>query len=325
MHKTKNDAFFSPKLVAAGQIKSNGVVHIFGYANQRRDRTRLDTVYLNATGPVTAIESLWVKLKTRTTLLLTPPEGTGMSLCHLRHGGLDRDKESSPFLRYQRRLPGLEWDNLILLDKRFSMEQENTSETSFLLNTPNAHLKLHERIHEIVDIALPLDWAARLAQLGYQKQLVKQLDGVGQKVLEVNLSKHRWERLVSAALREGLLTLNGSSHTGSEAKRTRQGRKTVGSPLRLEPPAVPSEDNILILPLVEKNEMNRVTFDLSHEGKWTWVSFSEKPSTMHRIALNQMGFCWSKKRKQWYATSTINRSEFEKILNSNTERKSDHG
>ena len=55
MPSTSKQTIFSPETLMIGKVKVNGEVRIFGYANHSRGVNH-DTVYLNATGPVTAVD-----------------------------------------------------------------------------------------------------------------------------------------------------------------------------------------------------------------------------------------------------------------------------
>jgi ParB family chromosome partitioning protein len=44
---------------------------------------------------------------------------------------------------------------------------------------------------------------------------------------------------------------------------------------------------------------------VSYDGDWTWLKFDEKPDELVLSGVRALGFRWSKKRREWYATKPI--------------------
>ncbi len=98
---------FMPNMQHIGQLTGVGDAHVFGLARHLVDDDRADLIYLNMAGPVTSVESVWARLVEGGTVTF---RGSDRSLTrHLRHHGLE---DGAPFVRYQRRIPGLAIDHL---------------------------------------------------------------------------------------------------------------------------------------------------------------------------------------------------------------------
>ena len=114
---------FSPHMSHVGHIAHVGNTYVFGLAQHTVSEHRTDSVYLNLAGPVTSVEAVWAALLDRRTVLFQPAGKACSAIRHLRHGGVGSDHRSpgeSPYVRFQRRIPGLQIEHLILLDKRFT-------------------------------------------------------------------------------------------------------------------------------------------------------------------------------------------------------------
>jgi hypothetical protein len=53
---------------------------------------------------------------------------------------------------------------------------------------------------------------------------------------------------------------------------------------------------------------------VTHEGDWTWISFTRKPAEVVRERLKAEGFRWGRRRKAWYVRRTIAEEEIERLM-----------
>jgi hypothetical protein len=53
---------------------------------------------------------------------------------------------------------------------------------------------------------------------------------------------------------------------------------------------------------------------VTHEGDWTWISFTRKPSEAIRERLKLAGFRWGKRRKAWYVRKHVEEEVLTKLV-----------
>lgn len=59
---------------------------------------------------------------------------------------------------------------------------------------------------------------------------------------------------------------------------------------------------------------NESSHTVTHEGMWTWVAFTNKPSDDTLTSLKGLGFRWSKKRSAWYASEVIQEAVISQLI-----------
>ena len=196
---------FQPSLQHVGQINQVGGAYVFGPAQHVVDEDRTDTIYLNMAGPVTSVEAVWAKLAERGTIICRGTDGKGR---YLRHDKLE-DGET-PYLRYQRRIPGLQIEHLILLDKRFSEVEYGDVGVTFLFDAPDMHSKLAEHVRQLVNLPVFTEWAEPLAEIGRVTRLLRPLSCLGEQVVYlVDLDRARWEQQIALRVEQGDLPWPG--------------------------------------------------------------------------------------------------------------------
>ena len=304
---------FDPRLKHVGQINQVGGAYVFGLAQHVVSDERTDTIYLNLAGPVTSVEAVWAKLVECGTLICRGSDGKGR---YLRHG--EQGDSESPYLRFQRRIPGLQIEHLILLDKRFTEVEYAEVGLSFLFDAPDMPHKLAEHVRQLVNLPIFAEWAEPLAEIGRVTRLLRPLSCLGeQTVYLLDLDRTRWEQQIALRVEQGELpwpddpapakpisapqpepdTLPECSSCGKRVA----GRRTTQGYFCAD--CLPATNG--------KN--GRPTFTVTHERDWTWVKFDEKPSEAMREALKRAGFRWGKRRKAWYAQRIVEQSEIESM------------
>src|SRR5574341_1987553 len=140
------------QMSCVGQIVQVGETYVFGLAQHHVERDRTDTVYLNLAGPTTSVEAVWAgMIEHRTTALRTNDHRT----LFVKHGGVPgQEKGESPYLRFQRRIPGLAIDHLILVDRRFAQVEYRDTGLTYLFDAPNLPLKVGDHVRRLVNIAV---------------------------------------------------------------------------------------------------------------------------------------------------------------------------
>jgi hypothetical protein len=213
---------FTPAMQHIGQVSGVGDAYLFGLAQHLVGDDRADTVYLNMAGPVTSVESVWARLVERGTVIV---RGTDNRVRHVRHGGLPGGE--TPFVRYQRRIPGLQIDHLILLDRRFTEVEYGEVGVAFLFDAPDLHLKLAEHVRRLVNLPVFPGWSERLLEVGRMTRLVRSLRClVEQAVLLVDLDRTRWEGQITLRVGRGELPWPGDD----TPTRTRTWASASGGP-----------------------------------------------------------------------------------------------
>lgn len=203
---------FTLLMRCVGQITQVGETYVFGVAQHHVERSRTDTVYLNLAGPATSVEAVWANLvEQRTTALRIDDYRT----LFVKHGGVpgqgpaSQAKGESPYLRFQRRIPGLAIDHLILLDRRFAQVEYRDSSLTYLFETPNLPLKLGDHVRQLVNIAVFPQWFEALAEAGREQRLLLPVYCLGHTVYLLRLDRTRWEHLISLKLEKGQLPWPG--------------------------------------------------------------------------------------------------------------------
>jgi hypothetical protein len=283
-----------------GQLSGVGDSYVFGLARHVLDPDHADTVYLNLAGPVTAVESVWARLVEGSTVLMRDRDGKGL---FIRHSGLPGGE--TPYLRFQRRIPGLQIDHLILLDRRFAQVEPAEVGLAFLFDAPALPLKLAAQVREWVKLPVFPGWAERLAEIGRLARLVRPLPTLGEQgVYLIDLDRTRWEAQITLRVERGELPWPGDE---GEPKPLSEELEPAPGP---EPAPAPS-----ITPaLKDPGTAPETPFTIEQEGGWTWLSFRAKPSEAVREALKQQGFRWGSRRRAWYARRPVHESEVQAII-----------
>jgi hypothetical protein len=200
-------SLFDLQIQPVGQITQVGETYVFGLAQHHVERDRTDTVYLNLAGPTTSVEAVWAgMIEHRTTALRTNDYRT----LFVKHGGVPgQEKGESPYLRFQRRIPGLSIDHLILVDRRFAHVEYRDIGLTYLFDTPNLSLKLGNHVRQLVNIAVFPVWLEALTEAGREERLLAGLNCLGHTVYLLHLDRTRWEHLISLKLEKGELPWPG--------------------------------------------------------------------------------------------------------------------
>ena len=308
---------FHPTMQHVGQINQVGGAYVFGLAQQVVSDERTDTVYLNMAGPVTSVEAVWAKLVERGTVICRGSDGKGR---YLRHG--EQGDSESPYLRFQRRIPGLQIEHLILLDKRFTEAEYVDVGATFLFDTPDMQRKLAEHVRQLVNLPVFAEWAEPLAEIGRVTRLLRPLSCMGeQTVYLLDLDRTRWEQQIALRVEQGELPWPGDAAPAkpisapepqadtlpecSTCGKRVAGRRTAQGYFCAD-----------CLPVA--NGINgKPTFTVTHERDWTWVRFEEKPTEAICDALKRAGFRWGKRRRAWYLQRIVEGDQIKTIFEAN--------
>lgn len=57
-----------------------------------------------------------------------------------------------------------------------------------------------------------------------------------------------------------------------------------------------------------------ISFKLTHDGDWTWLTFEHRPDDGVLSRLKSAGFRWGKKRRAWYTRTTLEQDTIERLL-----------
>jgi len=284
---------FQPAMQHVGQINQVGNTYLFGLAQHVVDEDRTDTVYLNLAGPVTSVEAVWAKLAERGTIIARGSDGRGR---YLRHGGLGSGE--TPYLRFQRRVPGLQIEHLILLDRRFGEVEYGDVGVTFLFDAPDMPGKLAEHVRQLVNLPVFAAWAERLAEIGRVARLLRPLGGLGdQTVYLLDLDRTRWEQQIALRVEQNELPWPGDD-----------------MPLKPIAPEPEEADDPSSAAPTSEPESTVPAFTVTHERDWSWVAFDGKPGEATRAALKRAGFRWGKRRRAWYATRRVEQDEVESVI-----------
>ncbi len=284
---------FSPKLAPIGSIHGVGEAFVFGLAQHTLSEDHTDTVYLSIAGPVTSVESIWARLLNRRLLAV---ESEGREIAYLSHHGI-AGEEGSPYQRIQRRIPGLQIDHLILLDKRFAAVEYAELGFAYLFEDAHLSLKLFDHVRALVNLPVFPLWAEGLAEIARLTGLLRPLACYGGQAVHVlTLDRTRWELEISTRLAGGELPWPGDEIPAQPLTR-------IDAPITEEAPMLPAPALPAPLP-----------YTLTHEHDWTWLSIPGMPSEAIRDALKLKGFRWGQKRKAWYAPQIVPESTINQLL-----------
>lgn len=197
---------FTPKMTHVGEVAHVGNVQVFGIGFHTVNESRTDTIYLNCAGPTTSVEALWASLTGRYVRTFQPANGDPIR--YIRHGGLDDDGPT--FLRFQRRVPGLQIDHLILLDRRFGEPTYADVGAAFLFDTDETHLKVLDHVRRLVTLPVFDEWAERLVAIGRATRLIRPLKVYGeQPIFLLDLDRTRWETQIALRVEQRELAWPG--------------------------------------------------------------------------------------------------------------------
>lgn len=195
---------FQESIEHIGSITQVGNTHVFGLARCPVTRQRTDLVYLNVAGPATAVEAVWAQLAQRKRAIFQPLAG-GRGI-FIQHGGIDK-LEGSPFTRFQRRIPGLAIEHLILLDKRMTQPTYSERGETFAFDLPGLAEIAGRHVRRLVDLAVFPQWFGPLVEAGKAVRLISPCLCTGKPILyRIDLDKSRWQRLISQLLEKGELS-----------------------------------------------------------------------------------------------------------------------
>jgi len=181
-----------------GSITQVGNTQVFGMARCPVGQQRSDLVYLNLAGPSTSVEAVWAQLAQKKPVIFQPKAG-GKGL-FIQHRGIE-GREGSPFARFQRRIPGLAIEHLILLDRRITEPNYNEIGATFAFDLPGFDTIAGQHVRNLVDVAVFPEWLEPLARAGKTARLITSCLCTGKPTLyRISLEKARWQRLISDLL-----------------------------------------------------------------------------------------------------------------------------
>lgn len=159
-------------------------------------------VYLDLAGPATSVEAAWAKLV------------QGKELAIVRYGGkrslyLQSTKEGQ-LARFQRRIPGLRVDHLILVHRSITQPVYHEKSTTYILRASDeqARAKLGAHIAALVHVAVFAEWHAYLEQRGREEDLLRAcMCYGGVEAVAVELDRDAWTRVISSGLEQGEIAL----------------------------------------------------------------------------------------------------------------------
>ncbi len=159
-------------------------------------------VYVDLAGAATSVEAAWAKL------------AQGKELAIVRYGGkrslyLQPAKEGT-FARFQRRLPGLRIDHLILVHRAMTQPIYHEKSTTYMLRVSDeqARAKLGAHIAALVHVAVFDAWHAYLEQRGNEEGLLRPCQCYGGvEAIAVELDRDAWTRVISSGLERGEIAL----------------------------------------------------------------------------------------------------------------------
>ncbi len=183
-----------------GHVEVVGRAHVFGVALDPRSGR---VVYLDLFGAVSSVEAVWARLLRRggqTVYLHRPMPHPYVTL--------QTDAEGS-FVRYQRKLAGLDQDNLVLV--REDDSQVGPDCYAYLLDADTAQARAGRVItclQQFCRVAILNAWADDLLALGRSHNLVMSCVCYGGiRMLAVTRDADAWQRLICEALAAGQIHL----------------------------------------------------------------------------------------------------------------------
>lgn len=194
---------FTLNMEHVGSIYGVGEVFVFGLAEHQVSDKQRNLIYLNIAGPTTSVEAVWARLTEGKMETFKPhprPQSSYLRHHHIRHDRRGIPDKESPFLRFQKRIPVLDFDHLILLDRRFKEVTYNEVGDAFVLEGPQATKQIAEHVRAAVNIAIFPEWYEALVEAGRGERLVKPVASLGHRVTHVVLDRARWEILVTVML-----------------------------------------------------------------------------------------------------------------------------
>ena len=187
-----------------GAITQVGNTQVFGLARCPVGQQRSDLVYVNLAGPATSVEAVWAQLAQKKPVIFQPKAG-GKGI-FIQHGGI-AGREGSPFTRFQRRIPGLAIEHLILVDRRITEPGYSEVGATFAFDLPGFDTIAGQHVRKLVDIAVFPEWLEPLARAGKAARLITPCLCTGKPTLyRISLEKARWQRLISDLLEKGELS-----------------------------------------------------------------------------------------------------------------------
>lgn len=184
------------KLKHLGWLAITGRCEVFGLGIERHG-SDYSPIYLNLAGPATAVEAVWARLAQGKELTFTHITGN-----HSSSMATLRPKSKGMYERYQTKIEGLNFDNLILVPKQMRHE---TAHYIFVLDQAEAEQKLYDILNEIIHIPFFREWMpAIVAHADTWLRPFTTLEG--NLVWKVSLISAGWDALITKLVKDKLVT-----------------------------------------------------------------------------------------------------------------------